>query len=538
MVRMSLGLVLALLFAPNAFSKPKQRLIIQYKRSTLNSALKHSPFMRFNSLKARSPFKLQLVKGGFKTDVVEILESGPLRESDLDGLIEDLTNDPQVEFVELDTILKAYKTPGETRGSEDPLYHKQWHYFDPTGGANLTFAWDITVGSDNVVIGVLDTGIRPHKDLEGRIIPGMDMISDTFTGADGDGRDPDATDPGDFITDLDGCGFSSSSSWHGTHVAGTIGANSGNGLGVSGVMWNSKILPIRVLGKCGGYTSDIADGIKWASGLKVKDLTDNPTSAKVLNLSLGGSGACGSYLQQSINEATANGTVIIVAAGNSNKDMDVTSFSPANCDNVITVSATNISGERAFYSNFGTNVDISAPGGNREYGVLSTSNTGSTVPKDDNYVSLIGTSMASPHVAGIVGLLFSVNSKLSFKDVELILSTTAKKFSPSSECGRSKKCGKGMIDAFEAVKLAKSMASGDGPTPSEPTDPDDPGDVEDGQDPIEDGQDPNPPSDDPDDDGSCGKTSDNSSKAFGFFSSLFLGTLLSRFKFLLRYLKK
>lgn len=179
----------------------------------------------------------------------------------------------------------------------DPQYTNQWHY-KGTYGIDAPAAWDIITGSTDIVVAVIDTGICNHADLAGRYLPGYDFVSDVLVANDGGGRDGDASDPGDWITAAEdgsgyfaGCG-ASDSSWHGTHVAGTIGAASNNNFGVAGINWVSKILPVRVLGKCGGNTSDIIDGMRWAAGLTVAGVPANPYPAKVLNMSLGGSGAC------------------------------------------------------------------------------------------------------------------------------------------------------------------------------------------------------------------------------------------------------
>ncbi|MEG0040983.1 MAG: S8 family serine peptidase, partial [Massilia sp.] len=174
-----------------------------------------------------------------------------------------MMRDASIEYAEPDRIMTHSATP------TDPRYNDQWHYYDTVGGLRLPAAWDISTGT-GVVVAVIDTGYRPHADLSGQILPGYDFISTAAIGNDGNGRDNDASDPGDGIT-AGACGggqpFSDQpSSWHGTHVAGTVAARTNNGAGVAGVAYNAKILPVRVLGKCGGYTSDIADAITWASG--------------------------------------------------------------------------------------------------------------------------------------------------------------------------------------------------------------------------------------------------------------------------------
>lgn len=364
-----------------------------------------------------------------------------------------LATDPAVEYAEPDRIKLPLAVPNDT------YYGYQWHYMAPgteIGGANLPAAWDITTGSANVVVGVIDTGIRPHADLVSRTVPGYDFISDPFIANDGNGRDSDPTDPGDWVAANECYSGSTArnSSWHGTHVAGTIGAASNNAFGVAGVNRVSKILPVRVLGKCGGYTSDIVDGMRWAAGLGVTGAPGNPNSAKVLNLSLGGSGACGITEQNAINEIIAAGKVVVVAAGNSN--LDASTSSPGNCNGVVTVAATNRYGGKASFSNYGSLVEISAPGTS----VLSTWNKGTTVPASDAYAYMSGTSMATPHVTGIVSLMFSVNPALTPSQVLNILQTKARAFpaATGSDC-ISSLCGAGIVDAAAAVAQARGVTS-------------------------------------------------------------------------------
>ena len=225
--------------------------------------------------------------------------------------------------------------------------------------------------------------------------------------ADGNGRDADPSDPGD-ATVAGQCGAgsgASNSSWHGTHVAGSIAAKTNNGVGVA---FNAKIVPVRVLGKCGGYPSDIADAIIWASGGAVSGVPANANPARVINMSLGGGGACANTSQNAINSARSRGTVVVVAAGNSNAD--ASGANPANCPGVVAVAATNRSGGRAYYSNYGAVVDVAAPGGDARTaggGILSTLNAGTTTPGADSYAFYQGTSMAAPHVAGVAALMLS-----------------------------------------------------------------------------------------------------------------------------------
>jgi serine protease len=384
-----------------------------------------------------------------------------------------LTADPDVEYAEPDQRMFPLLIPN------DPSYVNQWHYKSPTadgepGGVNLPGAWDITTGSATIVVAVIDTGIRStHTDLAGRTVPGYDFISDPVIANDGDGRDSNPDDPGDWVTATEsnnsgsilfGCPVSNSS-WHGTHVAGTIGAATNNGIGVAGINWTSKILPVRVLGKCGGYDSDIIDGASWAAGLPVTGVPTNANPARVLNLSFGDTGACSATWQDAINNIIAAGATVVVAAGNSNADLDVTKFSPAKCNGVISVAAVSRTGGRAFYSNFGTIVKIAAPGGDTSLamanGVLSTLNSGTTAPVaspgGDIYQYYQGTSMAAPHVSGIASLILSINPALTPAQVLLRIQSTARAF-PAFPTGTGAKCttatcGAGIIDAAAAVSM-------------------------------------------------------------------------------------
>lgn len=363
---------------------------------------------------------------------------------------------PDVEYAEPDQIMQHTLVPNDTR------YGEQWHYFD-TYGINLPAAWDISTGSSSVVVAVIDTGITTHTDLSGKVLPGYDFIVDPLVANDGGGRDSNASDPGDWITSAEnssgwfaGCGVTNSS-WHGTHVSGTIAANTNNNSGVAGVSWNAKILPVRVLGKCGGYLSDIADGIRWAAGASVSGVPANPNPAKVLNLSLGGYGVCGTTYQNAINAAKSLGASVVVSAGNS--AYYASQFRPANCSGVITVGATNSGGFQSSYSNFDSSLEISAPGGDfywPDTGVLSTLNSGLTSPSTQSYANYQGTSMAAPHVSGVIALMLSVNPSLTPTQVLQILQSSAKDFNPSSWCnGVPTNCGTGIVDAAAALRAAQ-----------------------------------------------------------------------------------
>jgi len=363
--------------------------------------------------------------------------------------------DPNVEYAEPDRIMRPLLTPN------DSMYSQQWDYFETTGGMNVPAAWDKSTGA-GIRVAVIDTGYRPHADLSGQILAGYDFISDATIANDGGGRDSDASDPGDW-TAAGECGAgepASNSSWHGTHVAGTIAALTNNGTGVAGIAYGAKIVPVRVLGKCGGYTSDIADGIIWASGGTVSGVPNIAARAQVINMSLGGGGACDTTTQNAINGARSRGTVVVVAAGN--ESQNASNSSPANCSGVITVAATNRSGGRASYSNYGTIVDVAAPGGDSGAAILSTLNAGTKGPGADSYAGYMGTSMATPHVAGVVALMLSKNSALTPDDVEARLKSSVRAF-PASCSG----CGAGIVNASAAVDAA--TGSGGGTTPTGPT---------------------------------------------------------------------
>ncbi len=377
----------------------------------------------------------------------------------VDAMAARLAARADVVLAETDLLMQPVAIPNDTRWPD------QWNLLAPAGGsygAALPGAWDVTTGAADVVVGVIDTGYRPHADLTGRFAAGYDFITDTLIANDGGGRDADPADPGDWITSTEnasgffaGCG-TRSSSWHGTHVAGTIGAASNNALGVAGINWVSKIQPLRVLGKCGGYTSDIADAIRWGAGLAVAGVPANPTPNDVLNLSLGGAGTCSATFQSAIDAAVGAGTVVVVAAGNNNAN--AASYQPASCTNVITVAATGHTGGRAFYSNFGPTVEIAAPGGDSQLGrtILSTLNAGTTTPGADSYSNYQGTSMATPHVAGVVSLMLSVNPSLTPGQVTAILQASVTPFPAGSSCTTST-CGSGILNAAAAV--ARSTGS-------------------------------------------------------------------------------
>jgi len=369
--------------------------------------------------------------------------------------------DPSIEYAEPDRMMYPLLTPNDSQ------YTNQWHYYDATGGIRAPQAWDLSNGS-GVTVAVLDTGYRPHADLNANIVAGYDFINDTKVANDGNGRDSDASDPGDWQL-ANECpapnNGAANSSWHGTHVAGTIAAVTNNGSGVAGVAYGAKVQPARVLGKCGGYTSDIADAIIWTSGGSVTGVPANPTPSRVLNLSLGGGGTCDTTTQNAINSARSRNAVVVVAAGNSNAD--VNNFSPASCSGIVTVAATDRNGARAYYSNYGSKVTLAAPGGdvraNAANGILSTLNSGTSTPGSDNYAYYQGTSMAAPHVAGVAALMISKKPAATVDEIINTLKSTARAF-PGSCSG----CGVGIVDAYAAVQAIMGGTAPTGPSETEP----------------------------------------------------------------------
>ena len=381
-----------------------------------------------------------------------------LRRADARRLATLLASDPRVESVEPDLRVFAQQLPN------DPMFAEQWHYYEAAGGINLPAAWDITRGAPGLVIAVLDTGVTAHADLAGRLLPGYDFIANLGNANDGSGRDKDANDPGDY-----GCD-NSNSSWHGTHVAGTLGASSSNSSGVSGINWVSRLLPVRVSGRCGGYTSDLIDGLRWAAGIEIAGIPPNPNRARVANISLGAvSDNCSTAFQSAINDVTARGMVVVAAAGNGGTA--VSAFTPANCSGVITVAAITRSGAKASYSNTGSMVTIAAPGGGAGSGILSTINTGLTSPAADGYASFQGTSMAAPHVAGTASLMLSANPALTPAQLKQLMQRSARAFPVGTELDcRPGSCGTGIVDAGAAVAAALAAAPR-ASTPSVPRPP-------------------------------------------------------------------
>ncbi|GAB2491591.1 S8 family peptidase [Arenimonas alkanexedens] len=378
-------------------------------------------------------------------DVIAV--SQKLGRQDAETLMREIAANPNVEFVQVDRIMKHTLTPNDTN------YSQQWGFSSSTAGIRANQAWDVATGT-GIIVAVLDTGHVSHSDLNANIVGGYDFISSSSVAGDGNGRDSDPSDPGDYSG-------GQSSSWHGTHVAGTIAAVTNNGKGVAGTAFNARVMPVRVLGRGGGSTSDIADAIIWASGGTVSGVPtlSAANAADVINMSLGGGGSCDTLTQNAINSAVSRGTTVVVAAGNSNAN--AANFTPASCNNVINVASITSSGARSSFSNYGASIDVAAPGS----GILSTLNSGSTTPGSESYASYNGTSMAAPHVAGAVALVQSRRLALGQAlytpaQVEAQLKATAYPLPGACSGG----CGAGIIDA----KALVDAAGGGSPPPPPP----------------------------------------------------------------------
>jgi serine protease len=350
-----------------------------------------------------------------------------------------LSAQPGVRYAEPNGVLRPLAEPN------DPYYNLQWHY--PM--LRLPEAWDVTTGSASVVVAVLDTGRTNHPDLVANQVGGYDFISDPAKARDGDGRDPDPTDMGDDP--------SGGSSFHGTHVAGTIGAAGHNGVGVAGVCWNVQIMHVRVLGVQGGTWADVAEGIRYAAGLPNASGQLPATSARVINMSLGSYGTS-QTLQDAVSAARAAGAVLFAAAGND--DTNEPSI-PASLAGVVSVAAVETRRLKAPYSNFGPSVDLACPGGDTGAdrngdgyadGVLSTIADDTEAPLVHGYLFNHGTSMACPHAAGVAALMLSVNPTLTPPQIEAIMQSTAEDLGAA---GRDDLYGHGLVNALRCVREAQ-----------------------------------------------------------------------------------
>lgn len=373
-------------------------------------------------------------------------------------VVERLAQDPRVAAVQPDALRRLQFVPNDSRHAE------QW-YLHEAAGIGAPAAWTLQRGSAAVVIAVLDTGILPHADINPmRILPGYDFYSDLALDNDGvPGWDPDPTDPGDAVA-ADECGpgtAQDNSSWHGLAVSGIIMATADNAQGIAGIDHGARLLPVRVFGKCGAWTSDLFDAMRWAAGLPVAGATLNPNPAQVINLSLTYDAPCGVVEQSIIDEVIARGAVVVAAAGNGGGD--VSGVSPASCQGVITVAAVNRAGERAYYSGVGAAVDIAAPGGDGLGDILTTHNQGIVTPGNDRYAAFRGTSFSTSQVAAVMALMRAEKPAATVNQLRQALRDGARPF-PDSSCTTSL-CGAGLLDAEGAILAARALpdpASGGG----------------------------------------------------------------------------
>lgn len=345
----------------------------------------------------------------------------------------------------------------------DPLFGQQWDMWDGAGasdfGTRAAQLWTTTKGASDVVVGIIDTGVTDHPDLAGTTVPGFDFISDATAARDGNQWDSNPSDEGDWCLE-----DNTRSTWHGTHVHGTVNAVQDNGIGVSGLAPAVKVQHLRVLGECGGEGADILAAVIWGSGGNLGAWFSsypganpgvNATPASVLNMSLGGSGECDAVSQQIFDEARARGATVVVAAGNESTSAS-TSW-PANCARVVTVASSTRSGALSAFSNFGTSpgqVALSAPGS----AILSTINLGTTFPSTAGYGNLSGTSMAAPHVAASAAILYSLGVTRP-DDVLAELRKAVRAFPAGSGCDATR-CGAGLLDASLLAAVAPVTVPG------------------------------------------------------------------------------
>lgn len=459
------------------------RVIVKYKSTTLTPTEAHTlsasqlselsealgaPIMRQRSFKA-SAFSLELPKS---TPADQLKEK-----------VAALNTQAEIEYAEIDhkRFITAMPASGTTN---DRYFNNQWYLTSGYGGIKADMAWKKGLTGKGVTIAVVDTGYTPHNDFGDNIKPGYDFIGFDnarlgIAATDGDdtpGRDMDASDPGDAVTQsykndvqsklsgahvdsILGCENQEKSSWHGTVVSGILGAKANNGEGITGIVPDANIIVSRALGKCGGYLSDIMDAARWSAGLPVRGFPNNPTPAKIINLSLGGPGKCSITEQNAINDIVAKGSIVVVAAGND--ATNVNNYSPANCENVITVGATTRGGNKARYSNSGQEVDISAPGGSADGWIASTYHdkaAGPIVQTDSSaYREFQGTSFAAPLVSGVVAMLAEQDSTIDHTRAKQALKL-ASAFPNGSNCNTSN-CGAGILNAGTALKLIEATGS-------------------------------------------------------------------------------
>lgn len=384
------------------------------------------------------------------TDDAVIQTSKSLNKYQAKEFMEKVASDPDVASVEPDYINHPAYLQDVTFTYNDPQYSKQWNLTNPTTGVQNTGNARLRRGA-HVKVAVLDTGYVPHPDLVTGMANGYDFISDPLSARDGDGRDPNPRDEGDYAP-YNLCkdqANAHTSTWHGTSVAGIIGARGGNGMGIVGTADLARVQPVRVLGRCGGRTSDIADAIIWAAGGHVDGVPDNTYPAKIINMSLGTVSRCPAAYQRAIDIARSKGAIVVAAAGNGNTE--ASKYAPANCMGVITVGATTKAGTRASFSNYGTRVNISAPGED----ILTLSMN--SLDRPDNtkfsYDYESGTSMAAPHVSALLAQQLVNGTSITTKQVEEAFTLAG---GNRIKCDKYF-CSRGIINSFNLAKKAGNL---------------------------------------------------------------------------------
>lgn len=459
-----------------------QRLVVKFKSQTAARTDTDAARERVQTLNVpggvqllgRKAVTLAYLKSvSEQSHVVQVDQA--LNRAEAKALAQQLAQQADVEYAEVDERIYPHFVPNDTYyGTE------QWAWQSTgsnLGASNAISAWNKTtagaqqVTGSGVVVAVLDTGYRPHADLSANLLStdGYDFISlDTLpyapfsTANDGNGREGDAQDPGNWNTNTaNGCD-TGNSSWHGTRVAGIISAVGNNSTGMVGVAFGAKILPVRVLGVCGGYTSDIAAGMRWAAGLAVSGVPANGNPAKILNLSLGGDGTCSSTFQDAVDAVRAVGSLVVASTGNEGSTTSITQ--PANCKGVMAVTAHRADGDSPNFANIGPGTTLSAPG----VGIYNLSNTGTTTPGSDSYFissspssagSANGTSFAAPMVSGVAALLLQIKPGMTVDELTSRLVNSVRAFPGSTYCMNKTTCGAGMLDADVATAQVLSDTS-------------------------------------------------------------------------------
>ena len=429
----------------------------------------------------------------------------PLTASAAEAQAQLLRQQPDVEWAVPNSRERRLQVPNDPMFAASPTSTGQW-WLHPVRGSNtnalsdrlrgvpgVQTAWASVKSPGAVVIAVLDTGITAHLDLDANVLPGYDFVSTAEYAGDGDGRDTDPSDPGDFVSAADktahaalfnGCAIEDSS-WHGTNIAGIIAAVTDNGIGVAGANGRARIVPVRVAGKCGADVGDIIDGMYWAAGVQLFDASNQPlplntNPAKVVNISFGGSDPCHPAYQAAIDALATRGVVVVAAAGNEHGAIT----RPASCDRVVGVAAVNRDGFKAHYSNFGSKLVVATVGGDPvdegrwgsllgDDGLLTVDNIGRQGPdlQSVSYSRIAGTSFATPVVASVISLMLSVNPALSVAQIITGLRVSARPHVVSALIGTcstqnpgrcictTQTCGAGLLDAAQALAYAQSPAT-------------------------------------------------------------------------------